>query len=74
MTILLHDPEAGTVMLTRQFRLPIYLNGHPDGMLFETAAGLLDGQAKTPRRPSAGRPRRRRACASARSGGCSSCS
>jgi nudix-type nucleoside diphosphatase (YffH/AdpP family) len=42
VTILLHDPIAGTVILTRQFRLPIYLNGHPDGMLIETAAGLLD--------------------------------
>ena len=42
VTILLHDPVAGTVILTRQFRLPIYLNGHPDGMLIETAAGLLD--------------------------------
>jgi nudix-type nucleoside diphosphatase (YffH/AdpP family) len=42
VTILLHDPDAGTVILTRQFRLPIYLNGHPDGMLIETAAGLLD--------------------------------
>jgi len=31
------------VLLTRQFRLPAYVNGHPDGMLIETAAGLLDG-------------------------------
>jgi nudix-type nucleoside diphosphatase (YffH/AdpP family) len=42
VTILLHDPVAGTVILTRQFRLPIYLNGHADGMLIESAAGLLD--------------------------------
>jgi nudix-type nucleoside diphosphatase (YffH/AdpP family) len=41
-TILLHDPEAGTVMLTRQFRWPAYANGHPDGMLLEAPAGLLD--------------------------------
>ena len=74
VTILLHDPDAGTVLLTRQFRLPIFLNGHPDGMLMETAAGLLDAPARIPRRPSAGRPRRSRACASARSAGCSSCS
>jgi nudix-type nucleoside diphosphatase (YffH/AdpP family) len=31
------------VLLTRQFRLPAYLNGHPDGMLLEAPAGLLDG-------------------------------
>ncbi|MEC3976799.1 NUDIX domain-containing protein [Amycolatopsis sp. H20-H5] len=41
-TILLYDPERGTVLLTRQFRYPVYVNGHPDGMLLETAAGLLD--------------------------------
>lgn len=41
-TILLHDPTRGTVLLTRQFRYPVYVNGHPDGMLIETAAGLLD--------------------------------
>jgi nudix-type nucleoside diphosphatase (YffH/AdpP family) len=44
-TILLYDPERGTVLLTRQFRLPAYVNGHPDGLLLETAAGLLDGDA-----------------------------
>lgn len=42
-TILLYDTAHGTVLLTRQFRLPAYVNGHPDGMLLETAAGLLDG-------------------------------
>ncbi|GAA2280125.1 hypothetical protein GCM10010145_60090 [Streptomyces ruber] len=42
-TILLYDTDRGTVLLTRQFRLPAYVNGHPDGMLVETAAGLLDG-------------------------------
>jgi nudix-type nucleoside diphosphatase (YffH/AdpP family) len=41
-TILLYDPDAATILLTRQFRLPVYLNGHPDGMLLETPAGLLD--------------------------------
>lgn len=43
-TILLYDVEHATVLLTRQFRLPAYVNGHPDGMLVETAAGLLDGE------------------------------
>jgi nudix-type nucleoside diphosphatase (YffH/AdpP family) len=42
-TILLHDVERGTVLLSRQFRYPVYANHHPDGMLIETAAGLLDG-------------------------------
>ncbi|MDA0173408.1 NUDIX domain-containing protein [Solirubrobacter taibaiensis] len=41
-TILLYEPRAGTVLLTRQFRWPAYANGHPDGMLIETPAGLLD--------------------------------
>src|SRR5919107_6228237 len=41
-TILLADPDAGTVLLTRQFRWPAYVNGHPDGMLLEAPAGLLD--------------------------------
>lgn len=44
-TVLLYDPEARTILLTRQFRLPVYVNGHPDGMLVEAAAGLLDGDA-----------------------------
>jgi nudix-type nucleoside diphosphatase (YffH/AdpP family) len=43
-TILLHDLERRTVLLSRQFRYPVYANHHPDGMLIETAAGLLDGQ------------------------------
>jgi nudix-type nucleoside diphosphatase (YffH/AdpP family) len=41
-TVLLYDTERETVLLIRQFRYPIYVNGHPDGMLIETAAGLLD--------------------------------
>ena len=40
-TILLHNPREGKVLLTRQFRMPAFVNGH-DGMLIETAAGLLD--------------------------------
>ncbi|MBB5056734.1 nudix-type nucleoside diphosphatase (YffH/AdpP family) [Granulicella aggregans] len=40
-TILLYNLERGTVVLTRQFRFPAYVNGHP-GMLIEAAAGLLD--------------------------------
>ncbi|MGU7773683.1 NUDIX domain-containing protein [Burkholderia sp. MR1-5-21] len=40
-TILLCDPATGNVVLTRQFRMPVFVNGH-DGMLLEAAAGLLD--------------------------------
>jgi nudix-type nucleoside diphosphatase (YffH/AdpP family) len=43
-TILLYDPDRRTVLVTRQFRLPAYVNDHPDGMLIEAAAGLLDDQ------------------------------
>ena len=41
-TVLLYDPDRRTVLLARQFRFPAYVNGHPDGMLLEAAAGLLD--------------------------------
>lgn len=40
--ILLYNREQGTVLLTRQFRLPTYINGNPDGMMIEACAGLLD--------------------------------
>jgi len=42
-TILLYDRARRTVILTRQFRLPTYLNGNASGLLIETCAGLLDG-------------------------------
>jgi nudix-type nucleoside diphosphatase (YffH/AdpP family) len=41
-TILLYDRDRRTVLLTRQFRFPVYVNDHPDGMLIEAPAGLLD--------------------------------
>jgi nudix-type nucleoside diphosphatase (YffH/AdpP family) len=41
-TVLLYNRDLHTVLLTRQFRFPVYVNDHPDGMLIETAAGLLD--------------------------------
>ncbi|MET8981896.1 NUDIX domain-containing protein [Streptomyces sp. NPDC004539] len=40
--VLPHDTGRGRVLLTRQFRYPAYVNDHPDGMLIEAAAGLLD--------------------------------
>jgi nudix-type nucleoside diphosphatase (YffH/AdpP family) len=44
-TILLYDKHQRRVLLTRQFRYPAYVNGHPNGVLLETAAGLLDDDA-----------------------------
>ncbi|MBD1384718.1 GDP-mannose pyrophosphatase NudK [Mucilaginibacter rigui] len=41
-TILLYNKANQTVILTRQFRMPTYLNGNADGYLIETCAGLLD--------------------------------
>ncbi len=40
--VLPYDTRRGLVLLTRQFRYPAYVNNHPDGMLIECAAGLLD--------------------------------
>ena len=39
--ILLYDPTRRTVLLTRQFRFPAYVNGHPQPLI-EVVAGLLD--------------------------------
>lgn len=41
-TILLYNKTTQTVILTRQFRMPTYINGNADGMLIEACAGLLD--------------------------------
>jgi GDP-mannose pyrophosphatase NudK len=41
-TILLYNKENKTVILTRQFRLPSFINGNASGMLIEACAGLLD--------------------------------
>jgi ADP-ribose pyrophosphatase len=46
-TILLYDPTRGTVVLVRQFRLPLQLHGEPAWIL-ETPAGLLDGDEPEP--------------------------
>jgi len=40
--ILLYNSTKKTVILTRQFRLPTFLNGNKDGMMIEVCAGLLD--------------------------------
>jgi GDP-mannose pyrophosphatase NudK len=40
--ILLYNSTKKTVILTRQFRMPTYINGNSSGMLIEACAGLLD--------------------------------
>jgi nudix-type nucleoside diphosphatase (YffH/AdpP family) len=40
-TVLLYNLDQRSVILTRQFRYPAFVNGH-SGMLIEAAAGLLD--------------------------------
>jgi len=40
--ILLYNSIQKTVILTKQFRMPSYLNGNSDGMMIEVCAGLLD--------------------------------
>ena len=40
--ILLYNTIQKTVILTRQFRLPTYVNGNETGMLIEACAGVLE--------------------------------
>ncbi|MCJ8153957.1 GDP-mannose pyrophosphatase NudK [Chryseobacterium sp. SSA4.19] len=40
--ILLYNKNTNEVVLTRQFRLPTFINGNPTGMMIEACAGLLD--------------------------------
>ncbi len=41
-TILLYHKKNKTIILTKQFRLPTYVNGNASGMMIEACAGLLD--------------------------------
>ena len=41
--ILLYNLNKGNVVLTRQFRMPTFVNGNKEGMMIEVCAGLLDG-------------------------------
>ncbi|WP_259067813.1 GDP-mannose pyrophosphatase NudK [Mucilaginibacter sp. X4EP1] len=41
-TILLYNKASATIVLTRQFRLPTFINGNASGLLIECCAGLLD--------------------------------
>lgn len=40
--ILLYNKEKKSVVLTRQFRMPTFLNGNEDGMMIEACAGILE--------------------------------
>ena len=40
--ILLYNKAQQTVILTRQFRMPTYVNGNKDGMMIEACAGILE--------------------------------
>jgi GDP-mannose pyrophosphatase NudK len=40
--ILLYNKNSNQVILTKQFRLPTFINGNPTGMMIEACAGLLD--------------------------------
>lgn len=41
-TVLLYNKTKQTVIMTRQFRIPTWLNGNEDGHLIETCAGKLE--------------------------------
>ena len=41
-SILLYNKEKGTIILTKQFRMPAYANNKNDGMSIEVCAGALD--------------------------------
>ena len=43
--ILLYNKLQNSVVLTRQFRLPTYINGNKTGMLIEACAGLLEQES-----------------------------
>jgi nudix-type nucleoside diphosphatase (YffH/AdpP family) len=40
--VLLYNPEERKILLIRQFRLPVLLQGHKDGFIIECCAGMLD--------------------------------
>lgn len=44
-TILLFNKKKKTVVLTRQFRIPTYLNGNSTGYLIEACAGSIEDEA-----------------------------
>jgi nudix-type nucleoside diphosphatase (YffH/AdpP family) len=40
--VLLYNQQSRTVLLIKQFRLPVLLHGHVDGFILECCAGMLD--------------------------------
>lgn len=42
VAVFMHNSESGKIMMVRQFRLPTWVNGNPDGCLLEVPAGVLD--------------------------------
>lgn len=44
VTILLFDPIKKNVILTRQFRIPTYLNGNSTGLMIEACAGVIENE------------------------------
>jgi nudix-type nucleoside diphosphatase (YffH/AdpP family) len=44
-TVLLYNAQQKTIILTKQFRLPSYLNGNKNGMLFEACAGKIENES-----------------------------
>ena len=45
VTVLLYNPQHRTIILTKQFRLPSYLNGNKTGMLIEACAGKIENES-----------------------------
>jgi GDP-mannose pyrophosphatase NudK len=45
VTVLLYNSQQKTVVLTKQFRLPSYLNGNKTGMLIEACAGKIGNES-----------------------------
>jgi len=43
VALLLVNDKRKTILLTRQFRLPAFLNGSENGYLTEVCAGIMDG-------------------------------
>jgi GDP-mannose pyrophosphatase NudK len=42
--VLLYCPQQQSVVLTRQFRLPVFVNGQAEGLMIEVPGGLLEDE------------------------------
>src|SRR3954451_19748876 len=45
VTVLLYNVQQNTVILTKQFRLPSFINGNESGMLIESCAGKIGNES-----------------------------